>query len=56
MIDLIDTHCHLNFQRYDEDRDAVIKNAAAAGVKRIIDYHHCYDILATIVILTDINQ
>ena len=36
MIDLIDTHCHLNFQRYDEDRDAVIKNAAAAGVKRII--------------------
>ena len=36
MIDLVDTHCHLNFQSYDEDRDAVIKKAATAGVRRII--------------------
>jgi TatD DNase family protein len=33
---LIDTHCHLNFDRYDEDRGAVIERAADVGVTRII--------------------
>lgn len=33
---MIDTHCHLNFDRYDEDRDAVIERATAAGVNRVI--------------------
>jgi len=33
---MIDTHCHLNFDRYDEDRDDVIQAAAEAGVTRII--------------------
>ena len=36
MIDLIDTHCHLNFDSYSEDRGEVLKRAADAGVKRII--------------------
>ena len=34
---LIDTHCHINFDRYDEDRDAVIQRAAEVGVTRIIN-------------------
>lgn len=34
---LIDTHCHINFDSYDEDRDAVIARAAEAGVKQIIN-------------------
>jgi TatD DNase family protein len=34
---LIDTHCHLDFSTYDDIRDAVIQEAADAGVTRIIN-------------------
>ena len=30
---LVDTHCHLNFNSYDDIRPAVIREAADAGVK-----------------------
>ncbi|WP_116475572.1 TatD family hydrolase [Zobellella maritima] len=33
---LTDSHCHLDFDRFDPDRDRVIRNAAAKGVQRIV--------------------
>ena len=36
-MNLIDTHCHINFDSYDADRDAIITRAAEAGVQRIIN-------------------
>lgn len=33
---LTDTHCHLNFNRFDEDRAAVIARAVEAGVERLL--------------------
>lgn len=34
---LVDTHCHLNFDSYDEDRLEVVNRAAEAEVTRIIN-------------------
>jgi len=36
-VSLVDTHCHLNFDSYDEDRDEVLARAANAGVTRVIN-------------------
>jgi TatD DNase family protein len=33
---MMDTHCHLNFERYDDDRHEVIQRAKEAGVSRVL--------------------
>jgi TatD DNase family protein len=33
---LTDTHCHLDFNKFDEDRDAVLQRAIEVGVNRIL--------------------
>ena len=33
---LTDTHCHLDFNKFNEDRDAVIQRATETGVERIL--------------------
>jgi TatD DNase family protein len=35
-MELIDTHCHLDWQAFDPDREAVIDRAVRAGVRRMI--------------------
>ena len=49
-VGLVDSHCHLDLQQFDADREAVIANARAAGVKLIvnpgIDLEHCRRALA----------
>jgi TatD DNase family protein len=36
MIQLVDTHTHLYLPEFDSDRDVVIRNAAAAGVTKLL--------------------
>jgi TatD DNase family protein len=33
---LVDTHCHLDFERFDDDRESVITRAAENGLERLL--------------------
>ena len=35
---IIDTHCHLDVEEFDSDRDQVIENCLKAGVDKIAGY------------------
>ncbi len=35
-MELVDVHCHLDFENFDDDRDEVVKNASEEGVRKII--------------------
>ncbi len=50
---LIDTHCHLDFSDFDEDREEVIKAARDGGVKKIINIG-CFQRLAGSLIALDV--
>ncbi len=49
-MNLVDTHCHLYFGRYDHDRAEVMRRAREAGVQRVIvpaiDMETCHDAIA----------
>lgn len=46
---LIDTHCHLDFHQFNNDRVEMIERAREAGVTRMIipaiDLHNCHDVI-----------
>ena len=51
---LVDTHCHINFDSYDEDRADVLERAASVGVQTIIN--PAVDLATSHAILTLIEQ
>ncbi|MCL6710260.1 TatD family hydrolase [Pseudomonas sp. R2.Fl] len=50
---LIDTHCHLDFADFDEERDALVERAHAAGVKQMVTISTRVRKLDTLIALTD---
>ncbi|HQP91412.1 MAG TPA: TatD family hydrolase [Candidatus Omnitrophota bacterium] len=51
---LIDTHCHLDFPDYDQDRDVVVKTAIESGVEAIINVASSFEASKNTVHLSEI--
>ena len=41
-IELIDSHCHLIFENFDEDLDAVVSRLRSKGIKKLV--HACCEL------------
>jgi TatD DNase family protein len=52
-IELVDTHAHLDDSAFDSDREAVIENAARAGVRQIVNIGYRPERWASTVALTE---
>lgn len=50
---LIDTHCHLDFADFDDERDALVERAHASSVKRMVTISTRVRKLDTLIALTD---
>ncbi|HLP71011.1 MAG TPA: TatD family hydrolase [Rhizobium sp.] len=50
---LIDTHCHLDFPDFDEERDALVARAHAAGVGRMVTISTRVSKLDTLLAITE---
>ncbi len=37
MIDLVDTHCHLDFEAFEQDRQDILDRASEGGIQRILN-------------------
>lgn len=50
LLRLFDSHCHVDFSHYDDDRDAMFERMAAAGVEGCVvvavDFDHIYSLKA----------
>jgi TatD DNase family protein len=52
----VDTHCHLDFDRFDADRDQIVTRAAESGVTRIIVPAVSLDNCSTVLKLAEVNS
>jgi TatD DNase family protein len=53
---LIDSHCHLDFEDFAAERDAVVERARMAGLKRIITISTCTESFASLSQLADSRE
>ncbi|MBR3456560.1 MAG: TatD family hydrolase, partial [Selenomonadaceae bacterium] len=55
-MELVDTHAHLNDEKFAEDLEAVIARAGEAGVTRIINLGDAMDSSARVVALAEAHE